>query len=31
VVRWISGGPALNDFVAKMLAAITDSSIRSAR
>jgi CubicO group peptidase (beta-lactamase class C family) len=28
---WISGGPALNDFVAKMLAAITDSPNRSAR
>jgi hypothetical protein len=31
VVRWISGPPALNDFVAKMLAAITDSPSRSAR
>ncbi len=26
VVRWIRGGPALNDFVAKMLAAISDAS-----
>jgi hypothetical protein len=31
VVRWISGDPALNDFVAKMLSAITDSPSRSAR
>ena len=31
VVRWISGRPVLNDFVAKLLAAMTDSSNRSAR
>jgi hypothetical protein len=30
VVRWING-QASNDFVAKMLAAISDSSTRSAR
>jgi CubicO group peptidase (beta-lactamase class C family) len=30
VVRWISGGSALNDFVGKMLGAIADST-RSAR
>jgi hypothetical protein len=31
VVRWISGRLVLNDFVTKVLAAITDSSNRSAR